>query len=81
MAMKYEGGQIVMYELSFQSTPFVDSTKLMLGDPSDKYLTDVDPEGNGFKFIHAARNGVIVSDSNSAYYSRRYLGARRILPD
>ena len=44
-------------------------------------VTDVDPGGNGFKFIHAARNGVIVSDSNSAYYSRRYLGARRILPD
>lgn len=44
-------------------------------------VTDVDPEGNGFKFIHAARTGVIVSDSNSAYYSRRYLGARRIIPD
>lgn len=44
-------------------------------------VTDVDPDGSGFKFIHAARTGVIVSDSNSAYYSRRYLGARRIIPD
>ena len=44
-------------------------------------VTDVDPEGHGFKFIHAARTGVIVSDSNSAYYSRRYLGARRIIAD
>ncbi len=56
MAMKYEGGQIVMYELSFQSTPFVDSTKLMLGDPSDEYLTDVDPEKSGVYFVDPWRN-------------------------
>lgn len=42
-------------------------------------VTDVDPANNRFKFVHASRSGVKVDDSNSAYYSRRYIGARRIL--
>lgn len=42
-------------------------------------VTEVDPETNRFKFIHASRNGVQVTASNTAYYSRRYLGARRVL--
>lgn len=42
-------------------------------------VTEVDPSGNTFKFVHAARTGVKVDDSSSAYYARRFLGARRIL--
>lgn len=42
-------------------------------------VTEVDPETNKFKFVHAARTGVKVDDSTSAYYSRRFIGARRIL--
>lgn len=42
-------------------------------------VTDVDPSGNNFSFVHASRSGVKVSDSNEAYYSRRYIGARRIV--
>ncbi len=44
-------------------------------------VTDVDPSGNSFKFVHAARSGVKVDSSTSAYYSRRYIGARRIIND
>lgn len=44
-------------------------------------VTEVDPVSNKFKFVHAARTGVKVDDSNSAYYSRRFIGARRILAD
>lgn len=42
-------------------------------------VTDVDPETNRFKFVHASRTGVKVDDSDSQYYSRRYIGARRII--
>lgn len=42
-------------------------------------VTEVADDGSSFKFVHAARTGVQVDNSNSAYYSRRYLGARRIL--
>ena len=42
-------------------------------------VTDVDPSGSNFSFVHASRSGVKVSDSNEAYYSRRYIGARRIV--
>lgn len=42
-------------------------------------VTDVQPDGN-FKFVHAARGGVTVTDfRKTAYYTRRYLGARRVL--
>jgi len=44
-------------------------------------VTEVDPAANKFKFVHAARTGVQVDDSNSAYYARRYMGARRIVSD
>lgn len=41
-----------------------------------------DEDGDGFTFIHAAvHGGVIISNIKEDYYSRRYLGARRILPD
>lgn len=37
---------------------------------------------NSFTFIHAAiQGGVIISDSLEPYYSSRYKGARRILPE
>lgn len=42
-------------------------------------VTDVDPVTNRFKFVHASNSGVKVSDSKEAYYSRRYIGARRVL--
>lgn len=42
-------------------------------------VTDVDPSGNNFSFVHASNKGVKISDSREAYYSRRYIGARRIV--
>lgn len=42
-------------------------------------VTEVDAEGKNFSFVHAARGGVKISESNEAYYSRRYMGARRIV--
>lgn len=42
-------------------------------------VTDVDPSGNNFSFVHASRTGIVVSESNEPYYSRRYMGARRIV--
>ncbi len=43
-------------------------------------VTDVDAEENTFKFVHASRRGIIVEDfSSSSYFTRRYIGARRIL--
>lgn len=32
-----------------------------------------------FKFIHAARGGIKVSESTEKYYSRRYMGACRVV--
>ncbi|MBP5327831.1 MAG: CapA family protein [Bacteroidales bacterium] len=40
-------------------------------------VTDVTPDG--FSFIHASRSGVRISSSKEAYYSRRYIGACRVL--
>ncbi len=42
-------------------------------------VTEVDPDGQNFSFVHASNSGVKISDSNEAYYSRRYIGARRIV--
>lgn len=42
-------------------------------------VTEVDAEGKNFSFVHAASGGVKVSDLNEPYYSRRYIGARRIV--
>lgn len=36
-------------------------------------------DDNTFRFIHAARTGVIESNSTETYYSRRYMGACRVL--
>lgn len=44
-------------------------------------VTEVADDGKSFRFVHAARTGVQVDKSNSAYYSRRYLGARRIVQE
>ncbi|MFW5604351.1 MAG: C40 family peptidase [Bacteroidales bacterium] len=44
-------------------------------------VTDVDPESKTFNFVHASRTGVKVDSSSSAYYSRRYIGARRIVEE
>lgn len=41
-------------------------------------VVDYDPLSGSFSFIHAARDGVKVSKSNEPFYSRRYVGARRI---
>ena len=42
-------------------------------------VTEVDASANKFRFVHGARTGVQVDDSNSAYYSRKFIGARRII--
>lgn len=42
-------------------------------------VKEVDPSGNNFSFVHASIKGVKVSNSSEAYYSRRYIGARRIV--
>lgn len=43
-------------------------------------VASVDPDGKKFSFVHASTNkGVTVSHSTEAYYSRRYIGARRIV--
>ena len=42
-------------------------------------VTEVAPDGQNFSFVHASNSGVKISDSNEAYYSRRYIGARRIV--
>lgn len=42
-------------------------------------VVDVDPMTGSFNFIHASIKGVKVSNSNEAYYSRRYVGARRVM--
>lgn len=42
-------------------------------------VTEVNKEDNTFKFIHAARTGVQENKSNESYYSRRYMGACRVV--
>ena len=43
-------------------------------------VTEVDREAGSFKFIHASiSSGIKVDSSTDAYYSRRYVGARRII--
>lgn len=42
-------------------------------------VVDVDPVSGSFNFIHASIKGVKVSNSKEAYYSRRYVGARRVI--
>lgn len=42
-------------------------------------VTDVASDGSHFEFIHASRTGVTVTRSDSVYYKKRYLGARRII--
>ena len=44
-------------------------------------VTDVADNGQSFKFVHAARTGVQVDSSDQAYYSKRYMGARRIIDE
>jgi len=45
-------------------------------------VTEVDTVTGVFRFIHAATStGVIYSYSTEEYYARRYLTARRLLPD
>ncbi len=43
-------------------------------------VTEVDKNGNGFKFIHAAvHSGITESHSSERYYSPRYMGACRVI--
>ena len=42
---------------------------------------EMDPKGDNFTFIHAARRGVIITELKETYYKDRFLGAVRILPD
>ena len=42
-------------------------------------VVDVDQINGSFNFIHASIKGVKVSNSNERYYSRRYVGARRVM--
>ena len=42
----------------------------------------MDSTGTNFSFIHAAvHGGITISNLNETYYKKRFLGARRILPD
>lgn len=42
-------------------------------------VVDVNHVNGSFNFIHASIKGVKVSNSNDAYYARRYVGARRVM--
>ena len=43
-------------------------------------VTEVDGNGYGFRFSHAAvHTGITVSHSSESYYSRRYMGACRVV--
>ena len=43
-------------------------------------IVDVDPDKQTFTFIHASTNdGVKVSNSTDGYYTRRFVGIRRVL--
>lgn len=42
-------------------------------------VVDVDHLDGSFNFIHASIKGVKVSNSKERYYSRRYVGARRVM--
>lgn len=42
-------------------------------------VVDVDHVDGSFNFIHASIKGVKVSNSKERYYSRRYVGARRVM--
>ncbi len=45
-------------------------------------VTDTDPERGTFSFIHSSTSqGVITSSSTDAYWSRRFVGGRRVLTD
>lgn len=41
-------------------------------------VVDYDPINGNFSFIHASTTGVRVSKSDEPFYSRRYVGARRV---
>jgi hypothetical protein len=42
-------------------------------------VVDVDSVSNTFTFIHAStKDGVKISKSTDGYYTRRYVGARRV---
>lgn len=40
-----------------------------------------DPATGEITFIHAARTGIRIDKVSAPYYAKRYLGARRVLPD
>lgn len=43
-------------------------------------VVDVDPDTHSFNFIHASSSGgVMVSSSTDGFYSRRFIGVRRVL--
>ncbi len=43
-------------------------------------VTEVNPSEKTFKFVHASsKKGVTTEQSTTAYYSQRYVGARRVL--
>ncbi|MDE5674832.1 MAG: C40 family peptidase [Muribaculaceae bacterium] len=44
-------------------------------------VVSVDKEKGTFKFIHASTSQGIKIDSNDGYYSRRYIGARRVITE
>lgn len=45
-------------------------------------VTDVNPKEKTFSFIHAScSKGVTTEQSTTAYYSKRFVGARRVLSD
>ena len=50
MILKVQNEQVVMEEVSVTRKPFVDAGKLLICDPQDPYVKDVDAEKNGVYF-------------------------------
>ena len=50
-----------------------------IADLKPGIVKEVNPEKGDFSFVHASRTGVKVDVLSSAYYKKRYIGARRVL--
>ena len=66
-------------ELQRGDLVFFTGTRTRTGVGHVGIVVDVDSIGSGFTFIHASsKGGVKISKSTDGYYTRRYVGARRV---